>query len=117
MGCLSSKTDSSDQKSRATLTTDGQSTVPKLDSRLPFQQYRDFFQLKNYWKAVRRREDASKCLFFRLQQMQSQKQVNNVCTIRLLTVTKQRLVLIRYTEKNKDKAKMDGFVPMNNSEQ
>ncbi|KRX58741.1 hypothetical protein T09_2169 [Trichinella sp. T9] len=66
MGCLSSKTDSSDQKSRATLTTDGQSTVPKLDSRLPFQQYRDFFQLKNYWKAVRRREDASKCLFFRL---------------------------------------------------
>ncbi|KRZ97131.1 Neuroglobin [Trichinella sp. T8] len=65
MGCLSSKTDSSDQKSRATLTTDGQSTVPKLDSRLPFQQYRDFFQLKNYWKAVRRREDASKCLFFR----------------------------------------------------
>ncbi|KRY52153.1 hypothetical protein T03_15975 [Trichinella britovi] len=52
-----------------------------------------------------------------LQQMQSQKQVNNVCTIRLLTVTKQRLVLIRYTEKNKDKAKMDGFVPMNNSEQ
>ncbi len=37
-----------------------------LDSRIPFESYRDFFTLKNYWKSVdRKRADAGNCLLHR----------------------------------------------------
>lgn len=29
---------------------------PKVDTRLPFPQFRELFTLKNYWKTVRRND-------------------------------------------------------------
>lgn len=38
--------------------------APKLDSRLPFSNYREAFTFKNYWKTIRRNEaDCGKSLF------------------------------------------------------
>lgn len=34
--------------------TGGGNSAPKLDSRLPFENYREAYTLKNYWKTVKR---------------------------------------------------------------
>ena len=34
-----------------------QDTQKATDSRLPYQQYRDLFTLRNYWKTVQRNQD------------------------------------------------------------
>uniref|UniRef100_A0AC35FQK5 Globin n=1 Tax=Panagrolaimus sp. PS1159 TaxID=55785 RepID=A0AC35FQK5_9BILA len=37
---------------------------PELDKRLPFQQFRDLYTLKNYWKTIQRNEKQSQKLIF-----------------------------------------------------
>lgn len=69
MGCISSKSGGADDAAKSGNKTAGDAGGGggniQLDSRLPFQQYREAFQLKNYWKSVRRKESASKDMFWR----------------------------------------------------
>jgi len=68
MGCISSKADGGggaakgDNQNAAAAGAGGDAGGGnvQLDSRLPFQQYREAFQLKNYWKSVRRKESAGR---------------------------------------------------------
>lgn len=69
MGCISSKSgageDAGNKGGNKNVADAGGGGNIQLDSRLPFQQYREAFQLKNYWKSVRRKETASKDMFWR----------------------------------------------------
>lgn len=70
MGCISSKSGGGDDAGNKgggnkNVADAGGGGNIQLDSRLPFQQYREAFQLKNYWKSVRRKETASKDMFWR----------------------------------------------------
>jgi hypothetical protein len=69
MGCISSKGDatggggagkSSNLNAGGGAGGAGGESNVQLDSRLPFQTYREAFQLKNYWKSVRRKESSGK---------------------------------------------------------
>jgi len=69
MGCISSKSPSADEAANKSggknaAGADGGANI-QLDARLPFLAYREAFQLKNYWKSVRRRECASKDMFWK----------------------------------------------------
>lgn len=37
---------------------------PDVDKRLPFQQFRDLYTLKNYWKTIQRNEKLCKKIIF-----------------------------------------------------
>lgn len=41
-----------------------ESKPPEVDKRLPFQDFRDLFTLKNYWKTVQRNEKICKKTIF-----------------------------------------------------
>jgi len=69
MGCVSSKAEgdapaaAGAQQANNTANED----APKqLDSKLPFANYREFYTLKNYWKAVGRKEkDCAKSMLYK----------------------------------------------------
>jgi len=57
MGCVSSKSDDGAGAAESMpLDPAKDDTQKQLDARLPFANYREFFTLKNYWKAAGRRE-------------------------------------------------------------
>jgi len=70
MGCVSSKSDEgAGAGAGETVPLDPSAkddTQKQLDARLPFANYREFFTLKNYWKAVGRREkECAKALLYK----------------------------------------------------
>jgi hypothetical protein len=55
MGCGGSKTETAPEPKNENNAAET-NAVPKLDSRLPFTNYRDFYSFKNYWKTIKRND-------------------------------------------------------------
>uniref|UniRef100_A0A0K0E293 GLOBIN domain-containing protein n=1 Tax=Strongyloides stercoralis TaxID=6248 RepID=A0A0K0E293_STRER len=78
----------SDKDSKAAKIPSPEPSLKQLDSRIGLQSYRDFYSLKNYWKAIDRKRSDASYIFFSTYLKQNPENVKLYPKLKNIDITK-----------------------------